>query len=305
VAVLVAVALSLALQWHLARLRPHLWTLLFTAILTDGYLARPRPPGVKGWIGFAALILTWGNSHAAAVIAPALLAAGCAGAWLARDAVRARGLALLTAGGAALLLVNPYGAGVYIYAFDTQALAEWIPEWKPLASLAADPLQLAQQSYASDFRPQILAVGALAAVCVPLALWVLWTARRQGLTALPEGCDAALAAVAAPLACLPFTANRHDLFLPVPVFFAAATLSSLRGHSPKLRSAATAAGWLAVLVAAAMLVKDTLYRAQRYAEAGLGLFSDVFTPHSPAGAAAFVKAAGLEGCCDLRRIDLP
>jgi hypothetical protein len=113
VAVLAAVALSLALQWHLARLRPHLWTLLFTAILTDGYLARPRPPGVKGWIGFAALILTWGNSHAAAVIAPALLGAGCAGAWLARDAVRAKGLALLTAGAAALLIDYPYGGGVY------------------------------------------------------------------------------------------------------------------------------------------------------------------------------------------------
>lgn len=297
---LVAAAVGLSLLWHVARLRPHLLTLLFSAILVERILTRDVRPSVKGFLGFALLVVLWANCHAAAVVAPALLAFGAVGAWLARERTRARGLAVLAGAAAALLLVNPYGAGVYTYALDTQALARWIPEWKPLAALATDPLQLAQQSPGSDFRPQILAVALLAAITIPFSVSVILWARRSPRADARGLPDPALAAVAALLTVFPFTANRHDLFLPVPAAFVACAAAAWVRRFPGARAACVALGSVAALVAGTTLVKDTVYRIDRYEDAGIHPFSNVWPPHTPKAALDFVEAAKLEGCCAAR-----
>jgi hypothetical protein len=295
-AVFVGSLYALSLQWHLARLRPHLLTLLFLAILVHAFLARDRRLGWRGWLGFAALIVAWGNTHAAAVIAPAVLGIAAASCFAAGSLARARRLAILAGAAAVLLLVNPYGFDVYRYAFETQALAPLIPEWKPLIALTTDALQIAQQSPGSDFRPQVISVGFLAAATLPLAAWALAAARRAARAGSAPPIDPVLALPAAVFCLLPFLANRHDLFIVVPVCFDVAAVGALAAAIPTLRWPARAAAALAAIVAISGLAKDAMYRYPKYAEGG-GAFADVWDPHTPSRAVAWVNRAGVEGNC--------
>jgi hypothetical protein len=95
---------------------------------------------------------------------------------------------------------------------------------------------------------------------------------------------------------LPFVANRHDLFLVIPIFFLASALPALAERAPALGRAVAAFAWLAALAAAASLAKDTNYRMQRYSEAGISPLADVWQPHTPAGAVKFLERSGIEGC---------
>ncbi|HKE01672.1 MAG TPA: hypothetical protein VKE69_11725 [Planctomycetota bacterium] len=294
---LVASLAALALDWHLARLRPHLLTLLLTALLVDRFVARDRPLRRRDLLGFGVLVVIWANVHAAAVVAPALLGLAALGAWAGAQRDHARRLAVLTAAAAVLLLVNPYGWQVYGYAFETQELADLIPEWKPLASLVLDPVERARRTPGSDFAFQLVAVSAVAALVVALAAWTLVAARRAARAGRGAPSDPALAIPSVAVAILPFTANRHDLFLVVPLVFVAAALASLARETPSLAPVRRAIGWIAAAVVVAQLARDTAYRVPKYREATGSVFPDVWPPHEPFAAVDFLARNGIAGNC--------
>mgnify|MGYP003693601639 CR=1 FL=1 len=161
--------------------------------------------------------------------------------------------------------MNPYGFDVYRYAFETQALAPLIPEWKPLIALTTDALQIAQQSPGSDFRPQVISVGFLAAATLPLAAWALAAARRRARRECPPSIRSSRSRPRS-FCLLPFLANRHDLFIVVPVCFDVAAVGALAAAIPTLRWPARAAAALAAIVAISGLAKDAMYRYPKYAE---------------------------------------
>jgi hypothetical protein len=291
---------SLALQWHVARPRPQVFTLLCVAILLDRFILRPGTPAgrwpvsVRRTAGLFGLMVFWANVHAAAVIAPGLLGLAAAGAWLYGDRSRCGELAACAALSAVFLLANPWGMQIYQYAFETQGLANLIPEWKPILSLVFDPAELARVTGGSDFRTQAIYLGLLAICTVPLAVVALW-ARRNG-----DGVSASLAAWAPPAAAcsiLPFVANRHDLFIMIPATFAATCASQRVRERPGLRRPAQAVAWFAAALAAAAVLRDADYRHTYYKNAGVGMFSDVFPAHEPFAAVEFIKTTGLEGNC--------
>jgi hypothetical protein len=294
---ILAVASALLLDWHLARLRPHLLSLLLTVLVVHLAIARTAPLRGRTAVAILALAVVWANVHGAAVIAPALLLLAAAGAWLGADRARASRLAALSAGAAACLLVNPYGLEIYRYAFATQELAPLIPEWKPLLVLIRDPELLSRRTPGNDFRSQVVYVSILAAATIALAGWTFVearAARRRGR--LPAG-DPALAAPAAALALLPFQANRHDLFLIVPLVFCAITAAALARRHPRLATATRVSGWVAGAIVALALTRDAAYRFPRYREASGSWIPDVWPPHEPFAAVEFLERTGIEGCC--------
>ncbi|HEX7052596.1 MAG TPA: hypothetical protein VF211_01525 [Burkholderiales bacterium] len=121
------------------RLRPELFALLFALLLLNllaEYRERRNP-----WylVACAAIAVPWANMHGSAPIAVALIGAFAAGAALSPgERVRAAAPYALCAAGVALaLLVNPYGVGVYRFAWELQAsgyLRSLIYEWMPTFS---------------------------------------------------------------------------------------------------------------------------------------------------------------------------
>ncbi len=294
-AAIVVTLCGLLLDWHLARLRPHLITLLLTAILVDRFVVLDAPLRARRWVGLALLVVPWANAHAAAVIAPAILGSAALGAALGGAPARARRLALLTLGSGAFLLVNPYGVAIGHYAFQTQDLAHLIPEWKSLATLVTDPAETSRIGPGNDFRAQFVLVAVLALVSILGALGSFF--RRRGDAQAARFGDPALALPSVGLALAPFVANRHDLFLLVPLVHCAAFLSDLARLSTRAAIAVRALAWAAALTAATGLVRDAAVRLPRYAEAAGGVLGSVWKGHEPFDAVAFLERSGIEGNC--------
>lgn len=298
---------ALAFDWHLARLRPHLFTLLCTAILIDRFVVavtnaplrsrRDVLPSTVAAAGLCVLMVFWGNVHAAAVIAPAILGVAAAGAWMGAQGARAARLAALTAASALLLLVNPYGFDVVTYAFETQGMAELIPEWKSPLVLVTDPREVARMTAGNDFRATLAMLALAAAVVFPLAGWALLAARRAAARGAAAAVDPALGAAGAALVALAFTANRHDLFLFVGILFAAHALAELGASGVRGAGLSRGLGALAGVIAFFALARDAALRIPLYVEATGSAFGIVWPAHEPFAAVDLVEKAGLEGAC--------
>ncbi|MFN0207201.1 MAG: hypothetical protein ACKVS6_12930 [Planctomycetota bacterium] len=289
---------ALALQWHVARARPQVFTMICVALLVDQYILRADALRARRVVFFVILMIFWANVHAAAVIAPGLLGLACVGSFLAGSVPAARRLGFLAIASALLLLVNPYGYHVYSYAFQTQGLAALIPEWKSLWTLLFDPMERARQTGGSDFRTQAIYLSILALLTIPLAAWTILKARR-GRSGEPDGGGGivAFATPAAVCSILPFIANRHDLFIALPVLFVCIALPQIAKSETRARTAVRAAGWVAGILAFAALARDADYRSTNYQKAGVHLFSNFFPPHEPEAAVNFIEKAGIEGNC--------
>jgi hypothetical protein len=142
---------ALLLVFSRLMVRPHLFSLVFVALLVAAleHFRHKRRLGVL--LAFVPLQVLWANLHGGHVLGPLLLV--FTGAALAGQALRQRGDArdvppharrdaagLLALGAACLLagLCNPYGAGIYRFAlelfFESNVLREHVNEWMPSLS---------------------------------------------------------------------------------------------------------------------------------------------------------------------------
>ncbi|MBI3818520.1 MAG: hypothetical protein HY286_07510 [Planctomycetes bacterium] len=284
----------LLLQWHVARARPQVFTILCVALIYYEFIGKHDKLTFRRILWFAAICIFWANTHAACVIAPIFLALAAAGAWIAGARARAQQLIYLTIGAGVLLLINPYGYKVYSYALETQGLADLIPEWKPLTKLLFDPAELARETPGSDFRAHAAYAAAILATTAALAA-------RRFIHIFKGGVANTTAAAAAPvaLACaaMPWIANRHDLFMMIPFAFCAAELSEIARAGSARRAWVAAFGWTAAVIAIFGLFRDADYRYRNYSQFQGGAFADTWPPHEPTAAVDFIEKAGLEGNC--------
>lgn len=287
-AAVIAALGCLAMQWHVARARPQVFTLLCVALLADQFICKDRKITPARAALFAAICIFWASAHAACVIAPVFVAFAAAGAWLGGHREHARRLAVLAAAAGALLLVNPYGWKVYTYALETQGLAALIPEWKSILTLIFDPAERARATGGNDFRTQAVLVGVMCVACAALSIYVYIRRERAGVAA------AALAPVALLCAAMPFVANRHDLFMMLPFAFCSISLAVVARENVKIPRAA---GVAAAIVFLAVLGRDADYRFRNYLQVAGGIFKDVWPPHEPWSAVDFIEKAGLRGRC--------
>lgn len=299
-AAVVAALGSLLLQWHVARARPQVFTLLCVALLFFEFICKDQKLTKTRAAFFAAICIFWANTHAACVIAPGFLAFAAAGAWIHGLRAHGRRLGLLTIAAAVLLLVNPYTYQVYSYAFETQGLADLIPEWKPISTLIFDPAEQARQTGGNDFRSQYLYNCAV--------LFTTFGAAVYGFLAFRESPDvyksdpaavaaSSLAPAAVLCAAMPFIANRHDLFMSVPFAFCSISLRRAARSGAAGRIVASGVAWVAAVLAVVGLARDADYRYRHYLQIDGGPLADTWPPHEPTAAVDFIEKAGLRGRC--------